>query len=280
MSLHVFTEPHHFTACSHPIVHFTSCSLESSYVKFVMQKNTPSWRQRFRISRGSVDILQNGTKKCIECLDASHQYTLQSKQIQSLNVFGLHRRKMINEEICFARLWETPPGSSANSVWKVPKNSKDVTGRSERTQTTIQWHQLKELTSIDREDVDTCLNKWLLLVKSMNFDLRTVGHAPRRTRTGRLRTEAPGPRCFAHPAVHWPRAAAPPPLFYRGLLLRAAQCRLGPTPTHCEGRLGGADLFREVSSRPISTKSCKIHVKASYMFLLVYIYRLFKPLHG
>ena len=123
MSLHVFTEPHHFTACSHPIVHFTSCSLESSYVKFVidMRENTPSWRQRFRISRGSVHILQNGTKKCIECLDASHQYTLQSKQIQSLNVFGLHRRKMINEKICFARLWETPPGSSAHSVSKVSK---------------------------------------------------------------------------------------------------------------------------------------------------------------
>ena len=30
-------------------------------------------------------------------------------------------------------------------------------------------------------------------------------------------------------------------------------------------RLGGADFFRETSSRPISTKTYEIHVKAAYL---------------
>ena len=73
--------------------------------------------------------------------------------------------------------------------------------------------------------------------------LQTDGHAPRRTRTGRVRTEAPGHCGFAHPPVHWPRAAAPPPLLCHWLLPDAAGCRLGPTSTHCEGRLEGKEPF-------------------------------------
>ena len=79
-----------------------------------------------------------------------------------------------------------------------------------------------------------------LLEKSVNFDFRTV-HAPRRTRTDRDRTEAPGLSRFAHPAVHWPRAAASRPLHCHRELPGAALCRLSPTPPRCEGRLGGLE---------------------------------------
>ena len=77
--------------------------------------------------------------------------------------------------------------------------------------------------------------------RSVNDNLQTDGNAPKRTRTGRVRTEAPGHYRFAHPPVHWPRAAAPPPLFCHIALHCAAECRLGPTPTHCEGRLEGSE---------------------------------------
>ena len=80
-----------------------------------------------------------------------------------------------------------------------------------------------------------------LLERSVNSYLQTDGNASKRTRTSRVRTEAPGHAGFSHPAVHWPRPAAPPPLFYLRLLPDAAECRLGPTPTHCEGRLEGSE---------------------------------------
>ena len=54
-----------FTAYSHPRSFFTSCELVSSYVKFVidMRENTLQVEDKgFRISRGSVHILRNGTK--------------------------------------------------------------------------------------------------------------------------------------------------------------------------------------------------------------------------
>ena len=75
-----------------------------------------------------------------------------------------------------------------------------------------------------------------LLERSMNDYIQTDGHALIEAKR-RVRTEAPGHHCFAHPPVHWPRAAAPPPLRCHFLLPGAMGCCLGPTPTHCEGRL-------------------------------------------
>ena len=103
-----------------------SGELVSSYVKFVtaMGENTPSWRHRVRLSWGSV-ILRNGTKKCTECLDVSHQYRLQSKQIQSLCqmysrfISPGERLQTMCKEICFAEVVRNANGSSAHSVWKV-----------------------------------------------------------------------------------------------------------------------------------------------------------------
>ena len=83
-----------------------------------------------------------------------------------------------------------------------------------------------------------------------------------RSQTSRVRTEAPGHHCFAHPPVHWPRPAAPPPLRCHWLLPGAMGCHLGPTPTHCEGRLwtkailkatASQFFFQETSSSPIYT---------------------------
>ena len=98
----------------------------------------------------------------------------------------------------------------------------------------------------------------------MNDYIQTDGHALIEAKR-RVRTEAPGHHCFAHPPVHWPRAAAPPPLFCLRLLPGAMGCCLGPTPTHCEGRLGGA-VFWETSSRSrsISIESIWKIVKKSY----------------
>ena len=103
-----------------------------------------------------------------------------------------------------------------------------------------------------------------------------------RSQTSRVRTEAPGLSCFAHPPVHWPRAAAPPPLLCHWLLPGAMGCHLGPTPTHCEGR-----LWTKPFSKPLRAGfSCKkLHqapftlyepmwkmVKASYLHCIIILF--------
>ena len=118
--------------------------------------------------------------------------------------------------------------------------------------------------------------------RDANSDLKTDGHAPRRTRTGRDRTEAPSHHRFAHPPVHWPRPAAPPPLFRRSMLPYAAGCHLGPTPTHCEGR-----LWTKPFSKPLRAGFSfkKLHqapftlyepmwkmVKASYLHCIIILF--------
>ena len=83
-------------------------------------------------------------------------------------------------------------------------------------------------------------------MNSMNSFFQTNGHAPRRTRTGHVGIEAPGLSRFSRQPVHWPRATAPPPLFYLWLLHGAAQYRLGPMPTlrAKARRLGTAKFLR------------------------------------
>ena len=50
-----------------------------------MRENTLQAEDKGFESAEAVYTLRNGTEKCTECLDASHQYQrLQSKQIQSL----------------------------------------------------------------------------------------------------------------------------------------------------------------------------------------------------
>ena len=110
-------------------------------------------------------------------------------------------------------------------------------------------HKKKSLPN--REDVDTCLNKTTFLLErlmdSMNSYLQTGGRTPSRTQTGRVRTEASGRSRFSRPPVHWPRGAAPPPLFHLWLLRSAAQYRLGPTPTLRRG--GFLDTISMISTR-------------------------------
>lgn len=132
-----------------------------------MWENTPSWRQRFRISRGSVHILPNGTKTvyrmpCVTPIQVVEQ--ADSKPMS--NVFELHLpgrkiagdlskawRKKINTVRRFAspRLWETLQVFSAFCLEKVSTNV-----------TPSYLNDLKSKNSLlDTEDVATCLNKWL-----------------------------------------------------------------------------------------------------------------------
>ena len=109
--------------------------------------------------------------------------------------------------------------------------------------------------------MDTCVSTnsmTLVLERSMNSHPQTDGHGPRRTRTVRVRTEAPGLPRFSRPPVHWPRAAAPPPLLCHWLLPGAAGCRLSPMP-HCEGRLRGAIvlLFQKLHQGQGPFNSCE-----------------------
>ena len=138
------------------------------------REHTASWRQRVWISRGSVQILRNGTKKCTECLDASHQYQrLQSKQIQSLcqmysnsispgerlrEICQKHgERKYTLQGDLLRQGCEKPHRSSAHSVWKVSTNV-----------TPSYLNDLKSKNSfLDTEDVDTCLNKGLFCWKDL-----------------------------------------------------------------------------------------------------------------
>ena len=88
-----------------------------------------------------------------------------------------------------------------------------------------------------------------------------------RTRTGRVRTGAPGLSRFSHPPAHWLRAAAPPPLFYLGLLPGAAQYHLGSMPT-LQGkaqRLGCFLSFIKVHCNKIIRYPCK---NISYIVLV------------
>ena len=105
-----------------------SGELVSSYVKFVtaMGENTPSWRHRVRLSWGSVQVGTNIAKRC-QKMDrmSSHQYRLQSKQIQSLCqmysrfISPGERLQTMCKEIGFAKVVRNAYGSSAHSVWKV-----------------------------------------------------------------------------------------------------------------------------------------------------------------
>ena len=128
---------------------FASCELVSSYVKFViaMGENTPSWRGRIRICWGSVHILRNGANKCTECLDASHQYRLQSKQIQSVYAKCIRapspRKKDYKHcvrRFAWPRLWETRMGLQHSLLGNYKEK---VTGRFERIQTTKLLNDLK-----------------------------------------------------------------------------------------------------------------------------------------
>ena len=94
---------------------------------------------------------------CTECLDASHQYKLQSKQIQSL--CQMYSNSISTAKDCgrsgernynlLRQGCEKRHRSSAHSVWKVSTNV-----------TPSYLNDLKSKNSLlDTEDVDTCLNK-------------------------------------------------------------------------------------------------------------------------
>ena len=102
-----------------------------------------------------------------------------------------------------------------------------------------------------------------------------------RSQTSRVRTEAPGHHCFAHPPVHWPRAAAPPPLCCPCTLHCAAGCHLGPTPTHCEGRLWTRPFskplragfsFKKLHQAPFTLYPMWKMVKASYLHCIIILF--------